>query len=114
MGVVGWTFGSSFGVFAIGNSATRAGSYWWTFSGGAVVVLAWTPAMINSRGLDGAMTMAGAAFTSLISEIVVYYISEGNPVDQRVRVYLSPTVDATALHSTRSPAGCAMTISLML
>jgi hypothetical protein len=70
--------------------------------------------MINSRGLDGAMTMAGAAFTSLISEIVVYYVSEGNPADQRVRVYLSPTFDATALHTPKSPGGYAMTISLLL
>jgi tryptophan-rich sensory protein len=101
-GGIGWTFGSSFGVFAMGDQGTGRGSYWWTFTAGAMSALAWTPVMVNGRGLDAGAAVAGAILTSLVSEIVVYHLTEGDGPSQKVKVSFSPSTMQRARQDIQS------------
>jgi hypothetical protein len=50
-------------------------------------MLAWTPE-IAKGGIGGGIAAGMGAISSLIAEIVVYYLTEGEPKDQRVSVSL--------------------------
>jgi hypothetical protein len=92
IGGVGWTVGSAFGVFALGDGGTHRGSYLWTLAAGAGTILAWTPALVNARGIEAIGPAIGAGFTSLIAEIVVYHVTEEDPADQKVSVDVIPGI----------------------
>ncbi len=74
-GGVGWIMGSSFGVYAIGDATTGRGNYWWTAIAGTAGVIPFVPGMTQG-GLGAAFAAGAAMLTSLIAEIVVFYITE--------------------------------------
>ncbi len=106
-GGVGWILGSSFGVYAIGNAGTGRGSFRWTALAGTGAVIPFIPGM--SKGDIGAGFYAAAAMlTSLVAEIVVYYITEAPIPDKldnvqgaTISVSLSslPQTHPTSTHS---------------
>jgi hypothetical protein len=116
IGGVGWTVGSSFGVFAIGDGGTHRGSYLWTLTAGAATLLAWTPAMSKSRGdLETGLLLVGAGLTSLAAEIVVYYITEDEPSDQELTIGITPgTSMGTSVRLPSNMEGCTVSIRLAL
>jgi len=113
LGGVGWTVGSAFGVYAIGDRGSGRGSYWWTFAGGAATVLAFTPAM-SKGGLGGGFAVGYAALTSLIAEIVVYHLTEKDQ-PQKVNVWVTPSAQRWTRESpSMNQSGWTLTVQVLL
>jgi hypothetical protein len=115
IGGVGWTVGSAFGVFALGDGGTHRGSYLWTLAAGTGTMLVWTPALINARGFEAFAPIFGAGVTSLIAEIVVYHVTEDEPADQKLTIGITPGMSmGTSVRLPSNMQGCTVSIRLAL
>ncbi len=76
VGGIGWSAGSSFGVYSIGDAGSGRGDYWWTAAAGAGAIVAFTPALARNDGIGVVIGVSMAMVASLAAEIVVYHITE--------------------------------------
>lgn len=74
---IGWTLGSSVGVYLVGNLSGGKGSYWWTAASGAVPLLVFIiPLDQAGDSFSAGAIIVSAVLATLTAEIAGYYISK--------------------------------------